>query len=94
MMRNKLLFGLGIVVITMISSCSSSDDQGITNCTTRLLDYSDKMSAAGLRYSQNPTTENCLNYRKAIDNYIHNTKDCPGSQTETVKVLLEKIECK
>lgn len=75
-MKNLIhLFIQVFIVFSLLifSSCGA----GLSNCTSEDLGIrSDAFLNAAAVYSQDPSTENCKAYKKALEDYIDIVKDC------------------
>lgn len=91
----KLRSLLPVLVFSMavfFTSCSKDEDN-TSNCAEKHTTYLDKTNAAALKYGQNPTVANCNAYKSAVQEYINQTKGCPGAQTETLTESLNSLNC-
>ncbi len=70
----KLSFILLLGITFFLSSCGSKSGPGSVDCSESwsqdVADEINALSDASLAYANDPTTENCKNYKKAYQNYI------------------------
>jgi hypothetical protein len=58
--------------------------------------YSDIVSAKAFKYNMEAmSTENCLAYKKALEDYISITKDCANNLSiiETYQFAINSLDC-
>lgn len=92
---NILLLG----VFSIMLSCSSDDDGSSKNCLTETTKYVDAENAKSIKYLGNPTSQNCNEYKKAIQEALTRVENCanyPVKQTlvEGYKLKLNNLDCK
>lgn len=81
----KVLFSALIMGLVFTTSCNKDDDGGGKSCEQLL----DEITDEALDYSENPSAENCREYRDAIKAYQN--KGCDNS--DSFDIILEALDC-
>ncbi|HET8804763.1 MAG TPA: hypothetical protein VFM72_09305 [Aequorivita sp.] len=81
----KVLFSALILGLVFTTSCNKDDDGGGKSCEQRIEDINE----AAAEYVDNPSTNNCENYRNAIESYIDS--DCAGGSS--YEIILTGLDC-
>ncbi|KXO00679.1 hypothetical protein LS48_04635 [Aequorivita aquimaris] len=71
----KLLFSVLFMALVFTTSCNKDDDGDAQTCEQRV----ERIQAELLVYLDEATTENCRNYKAALQAYVDS--DCPGQST-------------
>jgi hypothetical protein len=82
----KVLFAAAFAAFAL-TSCGSDDDGGTTDCVTA----ASEVSISQQTYSGDPSTENCNEYRDALQIFINS--GCAGAEQSSFEGLLELLPC-
>ncbi len=70
-----------------------SDDDKIDPCVEIIAKSTEKVTKVAEKYAQEQTAENCKAYKKAIEEYLVATKECPDATPEKYKEVLKTLNC-
>ncbi len=70
-----------------------SDDDKIDPCVEIIAKSTEKVTKIAEKYTKEQTAENCKAYKKAIEEYLMATKECPDATPEKYKQVLKTLNC-
>ncbi|MBS9768760.1 MAG: hypothetical protein KGV44_14650 [Flavobacteriaceae bacterium] len=70
-----------------------SDDDKIDPCVEIIAKSTEKVTKIAEKYAKEQTAENCKAYKKAIEEYLVATKECPDATPEKYKEVLKTLNC-
>lgn len=97
--KSTICFAITLVSLFGFLSCSGDDDSvddvdNNDSCTQFMQEY-ENVTEALQAYSENPTLDNCENYKDAMLAFFEEYKDCTywGPQYDDAIDELENIDC-
>ncbi len=70
-----------------------SDDEKVDPCVEIIAKSTEKVTKIAEKYAQEQTAENCKAYKKAIEEYLVATKECPDATPQKYKEVLKTLNC-
>ncbi len=96
-MKKKLSFDLLLILLGVMAFSgifmACSDDDKIDPCVEIIAKSTEKVTKIAEKYTKEQTAENCKAYKKAIEEYLVATKECPEATPEKYKEVLKTLNC-
>ncbi len=86
-----LMMLLGVIAFSVVFI--ACDDDEVDPCVEITEKATAKVKLVAEKYEKDQTAENCKAYKKVIEEYLVETKDCPNANREKYNEVLKTLDC-
>ncbi len=86
-----LMLLLGVMAFSIVFT--ACDDDEVDPCIEITQKATAKVKLVAEKYEKDQTAENCKAYKKAIEEYLVETKDCSNANREKYNEVLKNLDC-